>query len=170
MAYHDDVKTSTVAIVGFLGAILTFVVIVLMMVIYHRVANRLEEERTIQEPYAELENSLADQQARLVQYEKIGETEEDGKAKTVFRIPIQRAMQLELAAWRSGAEPGPPPERSAAEPEASAAGPETSGTEAGADEPPEQAPAEKSADAGPAAESDETGAEESAEEEKSDAD
>ena len=90
MATRDDVRTSTLALIGFIGVVVVVAIILLLTVLYYRTANRLDNERRINEPYGELENALADQEARLVEYDITG------------------AMGLVVKEWASGARPGPP--------------------------------------------------------------
>jgi hypothetical protein len=121
MAHQDDLKVSTLALLSFLGTATVVVIIFAMLVLYLRTADRLEEERFVSQPYAELNTALADQQARLVEYALVGTVEENGMKKTVYRVPIDRAMQQVLNDWKTGALPGPP---ATGKPDERAAGPE----------------------------------------------
>lgn len=101
MDTHDDVKTSTIALVGFLGAILTFAIIVLLTVIYYRTEARigearLRQEEQLQQPPTELRKLLADQRARLVEYRWVD------REQQIVVIPIQRAMDLVVRELSSG--------------------------------------------------------------------
>jgi hypothetical protein len=115
MATRDDIRTSSLALIGFLGAVVVVALILLMTVVYYSTADRLDYERRVKEPYPELENLLADQEARLVEYD------------------IQGAMELVVKEWADGVRPGPPPAQAAtpAETDAKGAGAEPQPNEAG---------------------------------------
>lgn len=88
MAHYDDVKTSTVALVGLIGAIVTFAVMLLVMVLYQQVSTRLVYDRQISQAPAELSEAIANQEARLAEYRWVDQP------KGVVAIPIERAMEL----------------------------------------------------------------------------
>lgn len=88
MAEYDDIKTSTVALVGFLGAIVLVAILFLLQVIYYHVAAVQFEEKDVDPPILELQNSLNAQQAQLAGYRWVDQ------AKGVVAIPIDRAMEL----------------------------------------------------------------------------
>lgn len=85
---HDDTNTPTIALLGFLGAISVFAIIVLLEVVYYHVAAQQEYQKDISQPYVELSNVLQEQQARLETYRWVDEK------KKIVAIPIQRAMDL----------------------------------------------------------------------------
>jgi hypothetical protein len=91
MASQNDVNTPLLALIGFLGSILVFAIIVLLTVVYYEAEEREEYVKNISQPYAEVDNLLASQQARLVEYRWVDEKNQ------VVAIPIQRAMQLVVA-------------------------------------------------------------------------
>lgn len=97
MPAYEDVRTSTLALVGLLGAILTFAVVVLVMVVYYRVSARERYEKQISQAPAELSNLVANQQARLAEYRWVDQQ------KGVVTIPIDRAMQLVVSELSSHA-------------------------------------------------------------------
>ena len=107
MASHDDVQTWPLAVLGFFGVTGVVIIVLAMMVLYHHTQSRLEHERTVRVPFVELENALATQQGRLLQYQRVGEEEQGGITRLVYRIPIERAMEIVLREWRSGVLPGP---------------------------------------------------------------
>ncbi|NLX94968.1 MAG: hypothetical protein GXY83_02205 [Rhodopirellula sp.] len=91
MAPHEDVNTPLLALIGLLGSILVFAVIVLLTILYYGAEARQEYVKNVSQPYAELDNLLASQRAKLVEYRWL-----DQKSKSVA-IPIDRAMQLVVA-------------------------------------------------------------------------
>jgi len=97
VAQYDDVRTSTVALVGFLGAIILVGIVFLLQVVYYRAAAAQYREKELDQPVVELVRVTADQQAALTQYRWVDQ------AKGVVAIPIERAMELVV---REGA-PGP---------------------------------------------------------------
>ena len=160
MAYQQDLRTSTLAIIGALGTLLTLAIVLLMVVLYYRTESRLRYERYTSQPHVELENAVADQLARLVKYERLGTVEEQGETVAVYRIPIERAAELVLAEWKSGVLPGPLPKTDQTVGRQSARGDaagEASGGEAEGDE---VAPASQTSGAPNDAEANENGEEE----------
>jgi hypothetical protein len=91
MAGYDDVRTSTVALVGFIGALVVFVLIVAMEVVYYQVVARQQQVKDIDQPYVELAGALAKQEARLI--EKPGFDEKAG----IGHVPLGQAMKLVIA-------------------------------------------------------------------------
>ena len=118
MAMQDDIKTWPLAVLGFFGVTVVIVIILAMMVLYHHTEAQLEYERTVRVPFVDLENALAIQQGHLLQYQRTEDEERDGVTKPVYRIPIDRAMEIVLREWRSGVLPGPPPKPQASVPAA----------------------------------------------------
>lgn len=106
MREYEDVRTSTLALVGLLGAILTFAVVVLVMVVYYRVSAQERYQKQISQAPAELSNLVANQQAKLTEYRWVDQQ------KGVVTIPIDRAMQLVVAELSSeaGSKPSRRPE------------------------------------------------------------
>lgn len=86
MATQDDLKTPTIALVGFVGAILMFALIVLLQVVYYHIEYRLRQQRDYDQPPAELGNVVAQQQARLADHD------------------IDKAMATVVSKLRSGVE------------------------------------------------------------------
>ncbi|MHC4399426.1 MAG: hypothetical protein ACYTG0_07090 [Planctomycetota bacterium] len=93
---RDDVRTSTVAIIGLLGAILTFAVILLLMVVYYHAEVDQDYRKNVSQPDFEVENVLADQQAKLVEYRWVDQE------KKIVAIPIDRAMGIVVRELSSG--------------------------------------------------------------------
>jgi hypothetical protein len=129
-----DVKSGAIFVASFLGTAVVVVIILALTVLYYDSEKRLEYERYVSQPYAETEEALLDQRARLQEYEKLADVEEQGQRRAAYRIPIDRAMEKVLADWKSGALPGPvveaPTTAPGAAPAPKAAG-ESSGKEQG---------------------------------------
>jgi hypothetical protein len=111
MNHHHDIKTASLALYGFVGTLIVMVLVFVMVVLYYQTTSRLEYERNISQPYAELETALEDQRIRLVEYERGDTVQVDGQPQTQFRIPIDEAMEIVLKEWDSGVPPGPPSKR-----------------------------------------------------------
>lgn len=88
MAPQDDLNTSAVALVGFLGAVLVFIVIVALMVVFYRVETQQQYAKEILPAYSRSAQLAADQQGRLADYAWVD------AEKRIARIPIERAMEL----------------------------------------------------------------------------
>jgi hypothetical protein len=88
MAGQDELDTSAVALVGFVGAIVLFAVIVVLVVVFYQVEAREQYAKDTSQAYGQVSRLAADQQGRLAGYGWVDE--EDG----VARIPIDRAMDL----------------------------------------------------------------------------
>ena len=83
-----DVETPTVALVGFLGAIVLVAIIVALQVLYYRAAAAQFREKDLDQPVVELQRTTTAQQAKLAQYRWVDQ------AKGVVAIPIERAMEI----------------------------------------------------------------------------
>ena len=104
MTTQNDLNTSVIAVVGLLGAILVFAIIVLLMVVFYRFEARQQAE-LYRQPPAEVSNLVAEQQAKLARYRWVNEEEK------IVAIPISRAMDLvvaELSQETEAAEDVPP--------------------------------------------------------------
>ncbi len=88
MAQYDDVKTSKIALVGFLGSIIVVIVVFALQVIYYHAVAVQFQEKDIDTPFVELQRATSAQQAKLVQYHWVDQ------AKGVAAIPIERAMEI----------------------------------------------------------------------------
>jgi len=98
MAGHEDVKTSAVALVGFLGAVVLFALIILLQVVYYWAAERQVQRKEIDAPESELREAVAAQQAKLVGYRWVDQKQ------GIVAIPIQRAMDLVVRDLAAGEE------------------------------------------------------------------
>lgn len=95
MASHEDINTPMVAVVGFLGAIVVFAVIVMLIVVYYNEEGRQRAEKDLSVPPAEIRRLVAQQEGQLADYRLLD------SEKKIVAIPISRAMKLvvdELAA------------------------------------------------------------------------
>lgn len=95
LASHEDINTPMVAVVGFLGAIIVFAVIVLLIVVYYNAEGRQRAEKDLAVPPAEMRRLVAQQEGQLADYRLLD------AEKKIVAIPIARAMKLvvdELAA------------------------------------------------------------------------
>ncbi len=91
MDHRDDVQTSTVALIGLLGTLGLFVIVLLLVVVYYQVQAREQYVKNVAVPFVELETIVAEQQAQLVEYRWID------REKHLVTIPIARAMELVVA-------------------------------------------------------------------------
>jgi hypothetical protein len=88
MATRDDVNVPVIAAVGILAVSLLVAIILLLEVVFYHVQSGLAYEKDISQPYAEVANLMAEQQAKLAEYRWVD------KDKRVVAIPIARAMSL----------------------------------------------------------------------------
>lgn len=86
--YKDDLNTSKIAVVGFIATIIVFALIILTQVLYYWTEASLRTSKNINQPYLEIANLTADQQAKLAKYQWLDEKEK------IVGIPIKRAMDL----------------------------------------------------------------------------
>jgi len=91
MARYNDTNTPMLALVGFVGAILIFALIVGLQVLYYSTAEKETEQKVIAAPTAESDSIITEQEIKLTQYGWL-----DRKANKVA-IPIDRAMELVVA-------------------------------------------------------------------------
>lgn len=98
MATRDDLNTPVIALVGFIGAVVLFAIIVFLQVVFYRVEARQRYEKDISQAPAELTTLVHNQQARLAEYHWFDEK------KKIVSIPIQRAMELVAAELSQGEE------------------------------------------------------------------
>jgi len=97
MATYDDVKTWTIAIVGAVATIVVFGLILLLEVVYYRVAARQLYDKEISQTPLELAETRTRQQARL--FDPPGWR--DRKTGQVH-VPIDLAMDLVVRDLASG--------------------------------------------------------------------
>lgn len=102
---NDDVNTPLVAIVGLIGGILIFVVVMLLTVFYQAGLTRQQYATDLSPPYPELENVLASQRTKLANYRWVDEK------NSVVAIPIDRAMPLVVRQQRRDSQPSSPDDK-----------------------------------------------------------
>jgi hypothetical protein len=100
---YEDVKTSTIALAGLIGAIVTFALILLLMVIYYRVDNQQKQIKQLNEPPAEWANLKTAQEGKLASYRWVDEK------RQIVAIPIDLAKQLVTAEVAASGRPKPIP-------------------------------------------------------------
>jgi len=88
MDRHNDLNPVNVAWVGFLGALVTLVIILALQVLYYATVERETEQKLIQVPTTESDTLLAEQAVKLTRYGWID------RDKQQVAIPIERAMDL----------------------------------------------------------------------------
>ncbi len=86
---YDDPNVPASAVVGLVGAILLFVIIVGLQALFYRMQDAEIADKVHSQPYEELRQLDAEQLEQLNSYGWV-----DQQAGTVH-IPIDRAMQLE---------------------------------------------------------------------------
>ena len=86
----DDVYASQIALIGVIGAILTFVIIVALQVLYFRVEHAEVDRKSISQPSEERVALTTEHREQLMHYKM-----KDPKQGLVT-IPIARAMELVL--------------------------------------------------------------------------
>jgi hypothetical protein len=85
---YDDPNVAASAVVGIIGAIVLFVIIVLLQTWFYRAEEDERFRKIYSQPYQELQKLDNEQRERLTSYGWVSEG--DG----VVHIPIQRAMAL----------------------------------------------------------------------------
>ena len=85
---YDDPNGAASAVVGFVSAILLFVIIVVLQAYFYSAEQRELERKVYTQPYEALQQLDATQLEQINSYGWVSET--DG----VARIPIDRAMEL----------------------------------------------------------------------------
>ena len=88
---YDDPNVPASAMVGIVGAILLFVIIVALQALFYSMEERELADKVYSQRYEELQRLDADQLEQLNSYGWISEP--DG----VAHIPIERAMELVVA-------------------------------------------------------------------------
>jgi flagellar basal body-associated protein FliL len=101
MSGQDDVGTSTVALIGFLGALVLFVIIVLLQAIFYHVSAEQRAQDWESETPVPLNELRAKQEKLLNEYQTDPQTH-------AVRIPIARAMDLVVKETLEGVRKKPP--------------------------------------------------------------
>lgn len=95
MTERDDLNTPLVALVGFLGAVMVFVIVLFLGVLYRRVETRQQYDKDITQPYTEVSDLANRQRANLASYGWVDQ--ENG----IVAIPIGRAIDLTVREIRT---------------------------------------------------------------------
>ncbi len=98
-AGRNDIRTSTVALVGVTGALVIFAIVTAIEVLYYHTAARQFQDKQVDQPSIELRDTTARQQARLAEYRWMD------PGQGLVALPIERAMQLvvrDVAAGKTG--------------------------------------------------------------------
>jgi hypothetical protein len=85
-----EIDTPVTVVVGLVGAILVFVLVVALQALFQRVERDELERKVVAAPAQELESLRADQLETLSEYRYVD------RAKGIVAIPIDRAMELEV--------------------------------------------------------------------------
>ena len=85
---YDDPNVPLSAVLGIIGAILLFVIIVLLQALFYTMEAAELERKVVSQPDQELARLRASQQERLGSYGWID------RSSGVVHIPIERAMEL----------------------------------------------------------------------------
>ena len=88
MERHNDLNSVKIAWVGFLGALMTFEIILAMQVLYYAAVVQETEQKVVQAPTTDSDTLLAEQAVKLTRYGWID------REKQQVTIPIDRAMEL----------------------------------------------------------------------------
>jgi hypothetical protein len=88
MERHNDLNSVKIAWVGFLGALVTLIVILAMQVLYYSAVVQETEQKVVQSPTTDSDTLLAEQAVKLTRYGWID------REKQQVTIPIDRAMEL----------------------------------------------------------------------------
>ncbi len=91
MATQDDLNTPAIAVVGLVGAIVVFAIIVLLMVVFYRAESRQRYARDGNRPYSPVSQLVTDQQVTLARYGWVNQR------RGIAHIPVTRAMDLVVA-------------------------------------------------------------------------
>ena len=86
----DDVYASQIALIGVIGAILTFVIIVALQVLYFRVERGELERKHLSQPSEERAALTTEHRQQLMHYKM------KAPKQGLVTIPIARAMELVL--------------------------------------------------------------------------
>lgn len=96
MSQTDDPSTPTIVVIGFIGAILTFAIIVALQALYYHANEREVAAKSAGYVPAQLTQQRSAQQADLATYGWVDQ------ANGVARIPIDRAMDLTVGELQAG--------------------------------------------------------------------
>ena len=98
MARYYQLRTGRIAIVSFVVAVVTFIIIVGIQVLYFWVQEGFDQERIVQQRTVKADRIIVQQETRLQSYGWVS------KEKGQVEIPIDRAMRLVLDDLQMGQE------------------------------------------------------------------
>jgi hypothetical protein len=90
MSHYEDLNTTKIALIGFIGTVLVFAVILLMIVLFERHMAELEQTKVVDQPAVEYATLSSAQQGELATYRWID------REKKIVQIPIGQAMDIVL--------------------------------------------------------------------------
>jgi hypothetical protein len=105
MAENEDLNTSKIALVGFLGTMILFVLITFLIALFYRAEAHEQQAKVIDQPAVEFDKLAVGEQQQLASFRWMDQE------KQLVSIPIDQAMGLTLE------ELGKPDSASAAAPE-----------------------------------------------------
>jgi hypothetical protein len=112
-----DVSSPKIALVGFLGAVILFAIVVLLVVVFYRVRAEQDYIKNESQPQLEVSRLVTRQRGMLADYRLLD------RQKGVYAIPISKAME-KIVARRQANPEGPagvePPADAGAKPSAEA--------------------------------------------------
>jgi hypothetical protein len=88
VAQQDAVPVGRLFVIGFVGIVLTYIIVLLLAGLYHREETRQWREKVVAVPNVESEAVLAEQMASNRAYGVV-----DSEAGT-YQIPVERAIDL----------------------------------------------------------------------------
>lgn len=91
MIEPQNLRTSSIAVAGFISAVLTFVVIVVVQVLYLQMETSVAEESSQQNRASQASQLIAEQEGRLASYAWID------REQGIVQIPVDRAMAIIVA-------------------------------------------------------------------------
>lgn len=97
MQRYNDTNTPMIALVGFVGAIVLFVLVIGLQVLYYAYVERSQQVKVIAIPTVASDTELAEQDIKLAQYGWID------RQKNQVAIPIGRAMEIVVSELQSSA-------------------------------------------------------------------
>jgi outer membrane biosynthesis protein TonB len=95
MSERDDLNTPLVALVGVLGTLLVFVIVLFLAVLYRRVETQQQYDKDVSQPYTEVADLANRQRGSLASYGWVDQE------KGIVAIPIGRAIDLAVREIRT---------------------------------------------------------------------
>jgi hypothetical protein len=96
MVERDEVNAQRIAVIGILGALVAFAIMVGVLVVYYDAMAAQFRDKELTEPNRELESLRAEQR------EKLGQCAWVDRPKQVVAIPIDRAMDVVVRDVQAG--------------------------------------------------------------------